>query len=144
MIDKLNKVIENLEDESKNEKIDMLFDIAIKNKTLLTRYDIVQAFGIKITTFNQIQGALRNPKTTVIETEKIRYIISKIASYDQAINLINDKVIKSGSRNLNKNTMAYLLKEEKEENDMVIINVSVNNDKENITLEKILNAKEKR
>lgn len=138
--EKLDKIISFLEDDELNLKVDRLFELSVAKKELITRYDIIKNFNIKITTFNQIQSLLRHPNTTLEQVEKIKYIVNKIASYDQAINMINDKSIKSGSR-INKNTMSYLLKEEKEENDLVIINVSVNNEKENITIKKILNAK---
>lgn len=135
--DRLDKIIKNLENKKAIEfNLKNLFDKHINNKQLITQYDILGVLGISLTTYNNIQVALRRPETTKVEVEKIQYILEEVNSLQGTLSIINDKAIKSGAR-ISKNTMAYILKNETEDKELVVINVEVEKG-ERLSLSKLL------
>ena len=133
--EKLNIIIERLNSPKKQKELNDAFEYFISNKQIMTEYDILKCFNISINTYNVIQQSLRKQETTSEQIEKIKYILNSINGYKTSLNMVNDKSIKSGAR-IGKNTMTYLLKEEQEDNDLIIINVSVVGD-DPLTIEKL-------
>ena len=134
--EKLDLILKNLNDEKINRNIDALMEMFLQKRLLLTKIDLLKVFGIKLTTFNELQQAITRRETSRVEIQKIQKIMNKINSYNQVISMVNDKSIKSGGY-VSKNAMSYILKQDNQDQQLVIINVSTSNSKTKIDLEKL-------
>ena len=134
--EKLDLILKNLNDEQVNKNIDTLMEMFLQKRLLLTKIDLLKVFGIKLTTFNELQQAITKKETSRVEIQKIQKIMNKINSYNQVIAMVNDKSIKSGGY-VSKNAMSYILKQDNQDQQLVIINVSSSNSKTKIDLDKL-------
>ena len=134
--EKLDLILKNLNDEQVNKNIDTLMKIFLQKRLILTKIDLLKVFGIKLTTFNELQQAITRKETSRVEIQKIQKIMNKINSYNQVIAMVNDKSIKSGGY-VSKNAMSYILKQDNQDQQLVIINVSSSNSKTKIDLDKL-------
>lgn len=134
--EKLDLILKNLNDEQINKNIDTLMEMFLQKRLLLTKIDLLKVFGIKLTTFNELQQAITKKETSRVEIQKIQKIMNKINSYNQVIAMVNDKSIKSGGY-VSKNAMSYILKQDNQDQQLVIINVSSSNSKTKIDLDKL-------
>ena len=134
--EKLDLILKNLNDEQVNKNIDTLMEMFLQKRLILTKIDLLKVFGIKLTTFNELQQAITRKETSRVEIQKIQKIMNKINSYNQVIAMVNDKSIKSGGY-VSKNAMSYILKQDNQEQQLVIINVSSSNSKTKIDLDKL-------
>ena len=134
--EKLDLILRNLNDEQINKNIDTLMEMFLQKRLLLTKIDLLKVFGIKLTTFNELQQAITRKETSRVEIQKIQKIMNKINSYNQVIAMVNDKSIKSGGY-VSKNAMSYILKQDNQDQQLVIINVSSSNSKTKIDLDKL-------
>lgn len=134
--EKLDLILKNLKDERVNKNIESLMEMFLQKRLLLTKIDLLKVFGIKLTTFNELQQAITKKETTRVEIQKIQQIMNKINSYNQVISMVNDKSIKSGGY-VSKNAMSYILKQDNQDQQLVIINVSSSNSKTKIDLDKL-------
>ena len=134
--EKLDLILKNLNDEQINKNIDTLMEMFLQKRLLLTKIDLLKVFGIKLTTFNELQQAITRKETSRVEIQKIQKIMNKINSYNQVIAMVNDKSIKSGGY-VSKNAMSYILKQDNQDQQLVIINVSSSNSKTKIDLDKL-------
>lgn len=134
--EKLDLILRNLNDEQVNKNIDTLMEMFLQKRLLLTKIDLLKVFGIKLTTFNELQQAITKKETSRVEIQKIQKIMNKINSYNQVIAMVNDKSIKSGGY-VSKNAMSYILKQDNQDQQLVIINVSSSNSKTKIDLDKL-------
>lgn len=134
--EKLDLILKNLNDEQVNKNIDTLMEMFLKKRLILTKIDLLKVFGIKLTTFNELQQAITRKETSRVEIQKIQQIMNKINSYNQVIAMVNDKSIKSGGY-VSKNAMSYILKQDNQDQQLVIINVSSSNSKTKIDLDKL-------
>lgn len=134
--EKLDLILKNLNDEQVNKNIDTLMEMFLKKRLILTKIDLLKVFGIKLTTFNELQQAITRKETSRVEIQKIQKIMNKINSYNQVIAMVNDKSIKSGGY-VSKNAMSYILKQDNQDQQLVIINVSSSNSKTKIDLDKL-------
>ena len=134
--EKLDLILKNLNDEQVNKNIDTLMEMFLQKRLILTKIDLLKVFGIKLTTFNELQQAITRKETSRVEIQKIQKIMNKINSYNQVIAMVNDKSIKSGGY-VSKNAMSYILKQDNQDQQLVIINVSSSNSKTKIDLEKL-------
>lgn len=134
--EKLDLILRNLNDEQINKNIDTLMEMFLQKRLLLTKIDLLKVFGIKLTTFNELQQAITKKETSRVEIQKIQKIMNKINSYNQVIAMVNDKSIKSGGY-VSKNAMSYILKQDNQDQQLVIINVSSSNSKTKIDLDKL-------
>ncbi len=134
--EKLDLILTNLKSDSVNENVNKLIEMFLQKRLLLTKIDLLKVFGIKLTTFNELQQAITRKETSKVEIQKIQQIMNKINSYNQVINMVNDKSIKSGGY-VSKNAMSYILKHDDNEQQLVIINVSSSNSKTKIDLNKL-------
>lgn len=134
--EKLDLILKNLNDEQVNKNIDTLMEMFLQKRLLLTKIDLLKVFGIKLTTFNELQQAITRKETSRVEIQKIQKIMNKINSYNQVIAMVNDKSIKSGGY-VSKNAMSYILKQDNQDQQLVIINVSSSNSKTKIDLDKL-------
>ena len=134
--EKLDLILKNLNDEQVNKNIDALMEMFLQKRLILTKIDLLKVFGIKLTTFNELQQAITRKETSRIEIQKIQQIMNKINSYNQVIAMVNDKSIKSGGY-VSKNAMSYILKQDNQDQQLVIINVSSSNSKTKIDLDKL-------
>ena len=134
--EKLDLILKNLNDEQVNKNIDALMEMFLQKRLILTKIDLLKVFGIKLTTFNELQQAITRKETSRIEIQKIQKIMNKINSYNQVIAMVNDKSIKSGGY-VSKNAMSYILKQDNQDQQLVIINVSSSNSKTKIDLDKL-------
>lgn len=140
--EKLEAILNRFTDPKGLERLDLYYKRAVETKTLLTRYDILEVFGISLNTWNELTEALRKPETTEKQMNQITYIRDKIDNYEKNIKIINDKSIKSGAK-ISKSTMSYLLKEKEEEiSEMVIINVNIKGN-DPITLDRLMKKNDK-
>ena len=133
---KLDLILKNLNDEQVNKNIDTLMEMFLQKRLILTKIDLLKVFGIKLTTFNELQQAITRKETSRVEIQKIQKIMNKINSYNQVIAMVNDKSIKSGGY-VSKNAMSYILKQDNQDQQLVIINVSSSNSKTKIDLDKL-------
>ena len=134
--EKLDLILKNLNDEQVNKNIDTLMEMFLQKRLILTKIDLLKVFGIKFTTFNELQQAITRKETSRVEIQKIQKIMNKINSYNQVIAMVNDKSIKSGGY-VSKNAMSYILKQDNQDQQLVIINVSSSNSKTKIDLDKL-------
>ena len=134
--EKLDLILKNLNDEQVNKNIDTLMEMFLQKRLILTKIDLLKVFGIKLTTFNELQQAITKKETSRVEIQKIQQIMNKINSYNQVIAMVNDKSIKSGGY-VSKNAMSYILKQDNQDQQLVIINVSSSNSKTKIDLDKL-------
>lgn len=134
--EKLDLILKNLNDEQINKNIDSLMEMFLQKRLILTKIDLLKVFGIKLTTFNELQQAITRKETSRVEIQKIQKIMNKINSYNQVIAMVNDKSIKSGGY-VSKNAMSYILKQDNQDQQLVIINVSSSNSKTKIDLDKL-------
>ena len=134
--EKLDLILKNLNDEQVNKNIDTLMEMFLQKRLILTKIDLLKVFGIKLTTFNELQQAITRKETSRVEIQKIQQIMNKINSYNQVIAMVNDKSIKSGGY-VSKNAMSYILKQDNQDQQLVIINVSSSNSKTKIDLDKL-------
>ena len=134
--EKLDLILKNLNDEQVNKNIDTLMEMFLQKRLILTKIDLLKVFGIKLTTFNELQQAITRKETSRVEIQKIQKIMNKINSYNQVIAMVNDKSIKSGGYG-SKNAMSYILKQDNQDQQLVIINVSSSNSKTKIDLDKL-------
>ena len=134
--EKLDIILKNLNDEQVNKNIDTLMEMFLQKRLILTKIDLLKVFGIKLTTFNELQQAITRKETSRVEIQKIQKIMNKINSYNQVIAMVNDKSIKSGGY-VSKNAMSYILKQDNQDQQLVIINVSSSNSKTKIDLDKL-------
>lgn len=134
--EKLDLILRNLNDEQINKNIDALMEMFLQKRLILTKIDLLKVFGIKLTTFNELQQAITKKETSRVEIQKIQKIMNKINSYNQVIAMVNDKSIKSGGY-VSKNAMSYILKQDNQDQQLVIINVSSSNSKTKIDLDKL-------
>lgn len=134
--EKLDLILKNLNDEQVNKNIDTLMEMFLQKRLILTKIDLLKVFGIKLTTFNELQQAITRKETSRVEIQKIQKIMNKINSYNQVIAMVNDKSIKSGGY-VSKNAMSYILKQDTQDQQLVIINVSSSNSKTKIDLDKL-------
>lgn len=134
--EKLDLILKNLNDEQVNKNIDTLMEMFLQKRLILTKIDLLKVFGIKLTTFNELQQAITRKETSREEIQKIQKIMNKINSYNQVIAMVNDKSIKSGGY-VSKNAMSYILKQDNQDQQLVIINVSSSNSKTKIDLDKL-------
>ena len=134
--EKLDLILKNLNDEQVNKNIDILMGMFLQKRLILTKIDLLKVFGIKLTTFNELQQAITRKETSRVEIQKIQKIMNKINSYNQVIAMVNDKSIKSGGY-VSKNAMSYILKQDNQDQQLVIINVSSSNSKTKIDLDKL-------
>lgn len=134
--EKLDLILKNLNDEQVNKNIDTLMEMFLQKRLILTKIDLLKVFGIKLTTFNELQQAITRKETSRVEIQKIQKIMNKINSYNQVIAMVNDKSIKSGGY-VSKNAMSYILKQDNQDQQLVIINVSSSNSKTKIDLDKL-------
>ena len=134
--EKLGLILKNLNDEQVNKNIDTLMEMFLQKRLILTKIDLLKVFGIKLTTFNELQQAITRKETSRVEIQKIQQIMNKINSYNQVIAMVNDKSIKSGGY-VSKNAMSYILKQDNQDQQLVIINVSSSNSKTKIDLDKL-------
>lgn len=134
--EKLDLILRNLNDEQVNKNIDTLMEMFLQKRLILTKIDLLKVFGIKLTTFNELQQAITRKETSRVEIQKIQQIMNKINSYNQVIAMVNDKSIKSGGY-VSKNAMSYILKQDNQDQQLVIINVSSSNSKTKIDLDKL-------
>ena len=134
--EKLDLILKNLNDEQVNKNIDTLMEMFLQKRLILTKIDLLKVFGIKLTTFNELQQAITRKETSRVEIQKIQTIMNKINSYNQVIAMVNDKSIKSGGY-VSKNAMSYILKQDNQDQQLVIINVSSSNSKTKIDLDKL-------
>lgn len=134
--EKLDLILKNLNDEQINKNIDTLMEMFLQKRLILTKIDLLKVFGIKLTTFNELQQAITRKETSRVEIQKIQKIMNKINSYNQVIAMVNDKSIKSGGY-VSKNAMSYILKQDNQDQQLVIINVSSSNSKTKIDLDKL-------
>ena len=134
--EKLDLILKNLNDEQVNKHIDTLMEMFLQKRLILTKIDLLKVFGIKLTTFNELQQAITRKETSRVEIQKIQKIMNKINSYNQVIAMVNDKSIKSGGY-VSKNAMSYILKQDNQDQQLVIINVSSSNSKTKIDLDKL-------
>ena len=134
--EKLDLILKNLNDEQVNKNIDTLMEMFLQKRLILTKIDLLKVFGIKLTTFNELQQAITRKETSREEIQKIQKIMNKINSYNQVIAMVNDKSIKSGGY-VSKNAMSYILKQDNQDQRLVIINVSSSNSKTKIDLDKL-------
>lgn len=134
--EKLDLILRNLNDEQVNKNIDTLMEMFLQKRLILTKIDLLKVFGIKLTTFNELQQAITKKETSRVEIQKIQKIMNKINSYNQVIAMVNDKSIKSGGY-VSKNAMSYILKQDNQDQQLVIINVSSSNSKTKIDLDKL-------
>ena len=134
--EKLDLILRNLNDEQIHKNIDTLMEMFLQKRLLLTKIDLLKVFGIKLTTFNELQQAITRKETSRVEIQKIQKIMNKINSYNQVIAMVNDKSIKSGGY-VSKNAMSYILKQDNQDQQLVIINVSSSNSKTKIDLDKL-------
>lgn len=134
--EKLDLILKNLNDEQVNKNIDSLMEMFLQKRLILTKIDLLKVFGIKLTTFNELQQAITRKETSRVEIQKIQKIMNKINSYNQVIAMVNDKSIKSGGY-VSKNAMSYILKQDNQDQQLVIINVSSSNSKTKIDLDKL-------
>ena len=134
--EKLDLILKNLNDEQVNKNIDTLMEMFLQKRLILTKIDLLKVFGIKLTTFNELQQAITRKETSREEIQKIQQIMNKINSYNQVIAMVNDKSIKSGGY-VSKNAMSYILKQDNQDQQLVIINVSSSNSKTKIDLDKL-------
>ena len=134
--EKLDLILKNLNDEQVNKNIDTLMEMFLQKRLILTKIDLLKVFGIKLTTFNEWQQAITRKETSRVEIQKIQKIMNKINSYNQVIAMVNDKSIKSGGY-VSKNAMSYILKQDNQDQQLVIINVSSSNSKTKIDLDKL-------
>lgn len=134
--EKLDLILKNLNDEQVNKNIDTLMEMFLQKRLILTKIDLLKVFGIKLTTFNELQQAITRKETSRVEIQKIQQIMNKINSYNQVIAMVNDKSIKSGGY-VTKNAMSYILKQDNQDQQLVIINVSSSNSKTKIDLDKL-------
>lgn len=134
--EKLDLILKNLNDEQVNKNIDALMEMFLQKRLILTKIDLLKVFGIKLTTFNELQQAITRKETSRVEIQKIQKIMNKINSYNQVIAMVNDKSIKSGGY-VSKNAMSYILKQDNQDQQLVIINVSSSNSKTKIDLDKL-------
>lgn len=134
--EKLDLILKNLNDEQINKNIDALMEMFLQKRLILTKIDLLKVFGIKLTTFNELQQAITRKETSRVEIQKIQKIMNKINSYNQVIAMVNDKSIKSGGY-VSKNAMSYILKQDNQDQQLVIINVSSSNSKTKIDLDKL-------
>ena len=134
--EKLDLILRNLNDEQINKNIDTLMEMFLQKRLLLTKIDLLKVFGIKLTTFNELQQAITKKETSRVEIQKIQKIMNKINSYNQVIAMVNDKSIKSGGY-VSKNAMSYILKQDNQDQQLVIINVSSSNSKTKIDVDKL-------
>ena len=134
--EKLDLILKNLNDEQVNKNIDTLMEMFLQKRLILTKIDLLKVFGIKLTTFNELQQAITRKETSRAEIQKIQQIMNKINSYNQVIAMVNDKSIKSGGY-VSKNAMSYILKQDNQDQQLVIINVSSSNSKTKIDLDKL-------
>ena len=134
--EKLDLIVKNLNDEQVNKNIDTLMEMFLQKRLILTKIDLLKVFGIKLTTFNELQQAITRKETSRVEIQKIQKIMNKINSYNQVIAMVNDKSIKSGGY-VSKNAMSYILKQDNQDQQLVIINVSSSNSKTKIDLDKL-------
>lgn len=137
--EKLDLILKNLNDEQVNKNIDSLMEMFLQKRLILTKIDLLKVFGIKLTTFNELQQAITRKETSRVEIQKIQKIMNKINSYNQVIAMVNDKSIKSGGY-VSKNAMSYILKQDNQDQQLVIINVSSSNSKTKIDLDKLTKA----
>lgn len=137
--EKLDLILKNLNDEQVNKNIDTLMEMFLQKRLILTKIDLLKVFGIKLTTFNELQQAITRKETSRVEIQKIQKIMNKINSYNQVIAMVNDKSIKSGGY-VSKNAMSYILKQDNQDQQLVIINVSSSNSKTKIDLDKLTKA----
>lgn len=137
--EKLDLILKNLNDEQINKNIDSLMEMFLQKRLILTKIDLLKVFGIKLTTFNELQQAITRKETSRVEIQKIQKIMNKINSYNQVIAMVNDKSIKSGGY-VSKNAMSYILKQDNQDQQLVIINVSSSNSKTKIDLDKLTKA----
>lgn len=134
--EKLDLILKNLNDEQINKNIDALMEMFLQKRLILTKIDLLKVFGIKLTTFNELQQAITRKETSRVEIQKIQKIMNKINSYNQVIAMVNDKSIKSGGY-VSKNAMSYILKQDNQDQQLVIINVSSSSSKTKIDLDKL-------
>ena len=134
--EKLDLILKNLNDEQVNKNIDSLMEMFLQKRLILTKIDLLKVFGIKLTTFNELQQAITRKETSRVEIQKIQKIMNKINSYNQVIAMVNDKSIKSGGY-VSKNAMSYILKQDNQDQQLVIINVSSSHSKTKIDLDKL-------
>ena len=134
--EKLDLILKNLNDEQVNKNIDTLMEMFLQKRLILTKIDLLKVFGIKLTTFNELQQAITRKETSRVEIQKIQKIMNKINSYNQVIAMVNDKSIKSGGY-VSKNAMSYILKQDNQDQQLVIINVRSSNSKTKIDLDKL-------
>ena len=134
--EKLDLILKNLNDEQVNKNIDTLMEMFLQKRLILTKIDLLKVFGIKLTTFNELQQAITRKETSRVEIQKIQKIMNKINSYNQVIAMVNDKSIKSGGY-VSKNAMSYILKQDNQDQQLVIINVSSSDSKTKIDLDKL-------
>lgn len=134
--EKLDLILNNLKNEETEKKINALIELFLQKKLLLTKIDLLKIFGIKLTTFNELQQAISKKETSKVEIQKIQQIMNRINSYNQVIAMVNDKSIKSGGY-VSKNAMSYILKQDTQDQQLVIINVSSSNSKTKIDLNKL-------
>ena len=134
--EKLDLILRNLNDEQINKNIDALMEMFLQKRLILTKIDLLKVFGIKLTTFNELQQAITKKETSRVEIQKIQKIMNKINSDNQVIAMVNDKSIKSGGY-VSKNAMSYILKQDNQDQQLVIINVSSSNSKTKIDLDKL-------
>ena len=134
--EKLDLILKNLNDEQVTKNIDTLMEMFLQKRLILTKIDLLKVFGIKLTTFNELQQAITRKETSRVEIQKIQKIMNKINSYNQVIAMVNDKSIKSGGY-VSKNAMSYILKQDNQDQQLVIINVSSSNSKTKIDLDKL-------
>lgn len=137
--EKLDLILKNLNDEQINKNIDSLMEMFLQKRLILTKIDLLKVFGIKLTTFNELQQAITRKETSRVEIQKIQKIMNKINSYNQVIAMVNDKSIKSGGY-VSKNAMSYILKQDNQDQQLVIINVSSSSSKTKIDLDKLTKA----
>lgn len=133
-IKELIKIIEGISQEEIKKNVNN----SLIDEQLLAELDIINWFKIDLVDFNLLKEGSKSKEVDNEVQKKILLVLNKISTTLDYINVINDKVIKSGKA-ISKNTMSYLLKEKQQNLDNgVIINVYVDGEGENIKLNDLI------
>ena len=101
--EKLDLILKNLNDEQVNKNIDTLMEMFLQKRLILTKIDLLKVFGIKLTTFNELQQAITRKETSRVEIQKIQQIMNKqLFSEKFSLDILHFKILES-------NTYYYLL-----------------------------------